>query len=455
MSGSSRPSILGLGERMLELAKRSGADQAEVYVEVSSTTAIYVKDQSTENLTATDVSGAALRVLCGSSLGFGSTNRFEDDNLRDLVNNTIASARCSTPDEFNCFAEPQAPADRDLELFDEQVGAAPIESKIERAFLLEGAARALDPRIKRSAYIVYEDGTIHWCIVNSLGVASESRSSFCAGVSWVGAVDGIQVETGLIEGASTRYSGLDCKKIGEEAARKAIALLGARKAQSGRMPVVMDGRAAGQFLMFLAMLISADNVQKGKSILADRLGETIASPKVTIMDDGLMVGGLASSRVDDVGYPRQKTAVIEAGKLRSFIYDSYTAKKGGTKSTGNANRRGYRVSPIVNTTNFYVEPGQPNEDELLSEMGSGILVTSIRDLFAGIDISTGDFSIPGQGIKIEGGERAYPVKDFQISGNLLTMLSDVVQLGGILKWSNGSRFGSPDLLIKELSVAGG
>ena len=172
----------------------------------------------TSDLPQSDESSFAPMVdLPGMKLPDSSANRFDGESLKELVSNTIASARASTPDEFNCFADPHAQTDQDLRILDERIETTPIEEKIERAFLLESAARSVDPRITRSAYIVYEDGTAHHSILNTLGVSSECRSSFCAGVSWVGAVEGDQVQTGLIESASTQYAGLDCKKVAEYA----------------------------------------------------------------------------------------------------------------------------------------------------------------------------------------------------------------------------------------------
>ena len=454
MAKKDRINLAEIGEQVLDLAKKKGADQAEVYLEKSSTTAIYVKDQSIENLTATDTAGIGLRVLKGSSLGFGNANRFDANSLKQLVENTVACARGSSPDEFNCFAQPESPGGDDLQILDERIESVPVEEKIKRGFLLESAAKAVDSRVKRTAYIVYADGISKVGIYNTLGVSFEYSTSSSQGISWVAAVEGSSVESGLSEAASTMFEGLDCEAIGRDAARRAVALLGGKQMSSAKMPVVLDGRAAGQFLTFLAMLISADSVQKGKSMLAGKLGKTIASSRVTILDDGLLPGGLATAPVDDLGVPRQKTAIVENGVLKTFIYDCYTAKKEDKTSTGNANRRGYKSPPMIGTTNFYVEPGDANREQVLAEADNGVLVTSIRDLFAGIDIATGDFSIPGQGIMIESGKLTYPVKDFHVSGNLFKMLSDVVLLGRDLRWSSAGRYGTPDLLIGELSIAG-
>ena len=454
MSEEARSGLSEIAGQVLDLAKKSGADQAEVFVEKSSTTAVYVKDQSIENLTATDSAGIGLRVLDGSSLGFGCANRFDTDSLKKLVADTVASAKGSSPDEFNCFAKPGAPRGADLQILDESIRSISVEDKINRGFLLESAARAHDDRIKRSAYIVYVDGISRTGIFNTLGVSFEYSSSVSHGVSWVAAIEGSSVESGLSEGAATTFEGLDCALIGQDAAKRALALLGGKQMSSGRMPVVLDGRAAGEFLMFLAMLISADNVQKGKSMLAGKLGEKIASPGITVLDDGLLVGGLATAPVDGVGAPRQRTAIVENGELKAFIHDCYTAKKANGTSTGNAARKGYRTPPAVSTTNFYIEAGEVDRGHLLCEMGKGLLLTSIRGLFAGIDIATGDFSIPAQGVMVEGGKQTYPVKDFQVSGNLFKLLSDVVLVGNELVWSNAAHYGSPDLLIRELVIAG-
>ena len=222
------------------------------------------------------------------------------------------------------------------------------------------------------------------------------------------------------------------------------------------MRVLLDGRAAGEFLSFFATLISADNVQKKKSMLAGKLGSKIASSRVTILDDGVLPGGLGTAPVDAVGAPRKSTAIVEGGVLKAFVHDCYTAKKGDTRSTGNARRpRGYKSPPVVGTTNFYALAGEANREDMLAEAGDGVLVTSMRGLFAGIDVATGDFSIPAQGILVQGGKTTYPVKDFQVSGNLFKMLSKVALVGNKIIWSGAGRFGTPDLLIEELNIAGG
>jgi len=454
--GTGRIDLAQVAEQVLDLAKKQGADQAEVYLERSSLTVVFVKDQAIENLTASEVAGIGLRVLKGSSLGFGNTNRFDPDSLKRLVEDTIACAGASSEDEFNCFAEPELPpSSNGLRIFDERIKSVPLDAKIERGFLLESSARKFDARIKRSAYIVYADGVTEAAIYNSLGVGFKYSSSACQGVSWVAALDGSSVESGLSEGASTTFDGLDCDAIGRDAAKRAIALLGGKQLPSGTMSVLLDGRAAVEFLQFFAMLISADNVQKKKSMLAGKLGSKIASSRVTILDDGLLPGGLGTAPVDAVGVPHKQTAIVEDGVLKAFVHDCYTAKKGSTKSTGNARRReGYKSPPAVGTTNFYVLAGSGSREDMLKEAGDGVLVTSIRGLFAGIDVSTGDFSIPAQGILVQGGKLAYPVKDFQISGNLFKMLSDVAIVGDTISWSSAGRFGTPDLLITELNIAG-
>jgi len=454
--GTGRIDLAHVGEQVLDLAKKQGADQAEVYLERSSTTVVFVKDQAIENLTASDAAGIGLRVLKGSSLGFGSANRFDPDSLKRLVEDTVACAGASSLDEFNCFAGPELPSADGLQIFDERIRSAPLDAKIERGFLLESAARALDARIKRSAYIVYADGVAEAAIYNSLGVGFKYSLSSCQGVSWEAALDGSSIESGLSEAASTTFDGLDCEAIGRDAARRAIALLGGKQLSSGTMHVLLDGRAAGEFLNFFAMLISADNVQKNKSMLAGKLGTKIASSQVTILDDGVLPGGLGTAPVDAVGVPRKRTAIVEDGVLRAFVHDCYTAKRGDTRSTGNARRHGgYKSPPVVGTSNLYVLAGEASREDMLAEAGDAVLVTSIRGLFAGIDVATGDFSIPAQGILVQGGKLTYPVKDFHISGNLFKMLSDVALVGNEISWSGAGRFGTPDLLITELNIAGG
>jgi len=455
MTEKGRQAIAKTAERLLDLARRKGADQAEVFLETKLSTAVFVRDQKLENLKVADVSGCALRVLKHSAFGFACTNRFDDRSLGRLVEDALSAAQHSSADEFNCLASISGTdARQDLEILDEQMASVAVTEKIERAMLIEKAARQADRRIKHSVYIVYADAMLNTGIFNTEGVSQVFGSSACQAIAWVGAVDDSAVESGLSDAAARRFSALDCAAVGRDAALRATALLGGKKIASGSLGVVLDGRVAAEFLSFLATQVFADRVQRGKSALAGKLGQKIGSSSVTIVDDGLLPGGMGTAPVDAEGVPQQQTTVIDQGRLVCFLFDCYCAKRGSARSTGNASRASYRASPAVSTTNFYLKPGQASREELVAQVSKGVLITSIRGLFAGIDVATGDFSIPAQGIYVENGAPAYPVKDFHISGNLFSMLSDVQAVGGTLHWINAGRFGSPDLLIGQLSIAG-
>ena len=262
-------------------------------------------------------------------------------------------------------------------------------------------------------------------------------------------------ETGLGFGLGRGPAALDPVAIGREGAERAAAMIGAGKPKSRSCPVVLDPTVAASFIALIGRGLTASAVQRGRSPFAERLGEEVANPVLALHDDGLDPEGFASAPFDAEGVPRRRTALIEAGTLRTYLYDTYTANRGEAASTGNASRSGYRSQPSVSASNLVVAPGELSFAELLGEAGDGVLVTDVAGLHSGVNPVSGVFSVGASGLLIRDGEPAEPLREFTIASDLVSMLRAVRAVGADSRWVPfGGSVKTPSLLVGEMTVAG-
>jgi PmbA protein len=229
-------------------------------------------------------------------------------------------------------------------------------------------------------------------------------------------------------------------------------MLGATKPPTARVPVVLDPFAGSAFLEVLAGALSADAVQKGRSLFANLLGEPVASSLVTLVDDGRLVAGPAASPFDDEGVPSERTELIARGTLMGFLHDTYTARRGSTRSTGNAKRAGFRSVPGVGTSNFYAEAGTTDLRDILRKADGGVLIQEVSGVHSGANPISGEFSVGATGLRVRNGELAEPLREMTIASTLPEMLKSVASVGNDLRFF--SSVGVPTILIGEMTVAG-
>jgi len=355
-----------------------------------------------------------------------------------------------TPDEFRVLPE-AAGSIPSVSVYDARMKDVPEEEKIERAKALEDAVLSFDRRIKRVRKAAYSETEYSVAIFNSRGVDIDHKGTFCSASVSALAEDGAESEMGSDFESVRFYDGLDVKLIGKRAGENAIQLLGGKKINTVRCPVVLENSVAVDFLGVLASSFIADSVQKGKSLFAGKIGASVGSAILNVFDDGLYPGGVGTAPVDGEGVPRRRTPLIQSGVLKGYLYDTYTAKKDKVKSTGNAVRPGIKAPPSCGLTNLYIEKGSLSLDFLLSKAGTGLFVTEVMGMHTANPVS-GDFSVGASGIWIENGKKAYPVKGVAIAGNIIDILKSVTALGDDLRFFG--KIGAPSLLISELTVSG-
>jgi PmbA protein len=446
------PDLVG---RAVEETLAAGAADAEAYATEATKREIRVHGGEVESLTTATERGVGVRSWIGGRVGFGFGTDLSEEGIAGLAQRSAEAARVADEDRF--AAPPQdagepAPIEG---LIDPSVGDWATPRVIELALAVEAAARAEDSRVAGVEQAVYFDSVERVVISNSRGLAGQFESSGAYAYLQALAEGEGGRETGLGFGIARGPAGLDPAEIGREGARRATEMIGAAKPASRSCPVVLDPTVAASFVGLLGGTISADAVQRGRSPLGDRLGESVAGEAFVLHDDGLDPEGFGSSPFDGEGVPRRRTGLITGGILRSHLFDTYTARRGEASSTGNAGRSGYRSLPSVSASNLVVAPGELGFEELLARAGDGVFVNDVAGLHSGVNPVTGVFSVGASGRAISGGELAEPLREFTIASDLISMLRAVGAAGAEPRWVPfAGSVSVPPLLIDEMTVGG-
>jgi PmbA protein len=440
--------------RAVEAALAAGAGDAEAYASHEGGREVRVHGGEVESLTAATQSGLGIRAWIGGRVGYAYGTDLSEAGVAAIAARAAEAVRVADEDEF---AAPPGPAAAESVpgLSDPGVAAWPPARAAELALSVERTALAADARIVGVEQVVYADSTERVAIASSTGVAGEYESSSCFAYLQALAEGGEGRETGLGFGLARGPDGLDAEAIGAEAAARATAMIGAAKPASRSCPVVFDPTVAASFAGLIGGGLGAAAVQRGRSPFAGRLGEDLAGEALALYDDGLDPAGFASAPFDGEGVPRRRTPLIEGGRLRTYLYDTYTGNRDGGGSTASAARHGYRSQPSVATSNLVVAPGSLSFEELLGEAGDGVFVTDVAGLHSGVNPVTGVFSVGASGQAIRAGELAEPLREFTIAGELIAMLGAVRAVGSEARWVPfGGSVSTPPLLVGGIAVSG-
>jgi PmbA protein len=443
--------------RALDAARRAGATHADTVVERSRSFSVQVNDGVIDTLKQSATHGLGLRVIVDDAVGFVSTNDLRPEVLDDLARRAVALARLSTPDPANAvptLAEADATSTDDgagLDLYDPAVLELPAQRKIDLAFELERVARAHDPRVTRCDHVGFGSHDGVSVLANSAGIMRAERgTSVSMAVVALADDGGGKQQSGGYGLARRRIVDLpSAESVAEEAARRAVARIGARSVPAARVPVVMHPDIAASWISEMAGAFSGEEVMKKSSWLADHLGERVASPLVTLVDDARMPWGLGSCRWDGEGMRTRRNVLIDRGACAMFVYDLYHARRTGNRSTGNASRS-YGSVPHIGYHNLHIVAGDESPESILKRVDRGFYMDD-QGSFGYNDV-TGDYSFQAQGFWIENGEKAFPVEGVTVASTSLEMLKNVVAVGNDLRF-DGS-IAAPTLLIAEMTVSG-
>jgi PmbA protein len=440
-----------LAADLLKKARRAGADAADLLIAEGTEFSVTVRRGEVETLTDAGSKALGIRVFVGKRSASSYTSDFSPSALHALVGNAVEMARVTGEDPASGLPDEMVPPEEiELEMYDASVPALPAAERIERARRAEAVALAAAPEITNSQGGSWGSGEGRIVFANSLGFMGSYRTTSASlSVVPVAEKDG-QMERDYWYTSGRGLSDLlSPEEVGRIAAERTLRRLGARKVATAEVPVVFDPETAADLLGTLFSAMSGYSVYRNATFLKDRLGEAVASPLLTVVDDGRRVRGLGSRPFDGEGLPTRRNVPLEKGVLRHYLCDSYSARKIGAKPTGSA-RRGVGGGPSVGAGNLYLEPGSATPDTIVGEVDRGLYVTDLIGF--GVDLVSGDYSQGAVGHWIEKGRLVHPVHEVTIAGNLKEMLKDVDAVGNDLVF-RGS-VAAPTLRVRKMTVSG-
>ncbi|MEY2470674.1 MAG: PmbA protein [Actinomycetota bacterium] len=426
-------------------------EQVEAYVARSNSTAVRIFDAEIESLSSSQSEGIAVRVVHDGRLGFAYAGSLDTDVLEETLNEARDNAVFAEADEWVGLPEPDGVTPADINLWRDSLQSVPTERKIELALELEKKLRATDPRIMTVPVAAYSDGWAEEAIASSLGVSAWQRGTQCGLSTYCVAVENGDTQTGFGFSFGREHADLELDKAVSDAAARATRLLGATKPKSRRMPVILDPMVTDDFLSVIGYPLTGEALVKGRSLFANRVGESVGSPVVTLVSDPTDATSMAADPIDAEGLASRRVPLIDKGVLTGFVHNSYTARRAGTKSTGSA-VRSLKTAPGVGCRAITLEPGTKSQAELMAELGEGVLVLSVSGLHSGVNPVSGDFSTGADGVMFRDGQPAEPVREFTISSTLQRMLGDVTAVGNDVEQLPSGL--SMSVAIGDVSVSG-
>jgi PmbA protein len=425
-------------------------DGYELYFTRKSSTSIQVKDQKVDSLTRAEDVGLAIRVLKKKRMGFSYSTSMDDAAVDRAVERAMEISAQMPADEHNQLFSFSTAVYPEVDSQDTRGLAVPVDDKIGLAMRLEKTCRSTDKRITglRSAGLGETLYEVH--MVDSAGEHIYYTSTMYTSSILCKAEQDGDSQMGGDFGFSNFLDTLDIDSVARESARYATELLGAKGAPTMICPAVLRNNVVADLLDFLSSSFSAEEIDKGRSMLAGKQSQKIFAENVTIVNDGLMPNGFGTSPFDGEGVPSSKTCLVDGGIFQSALYDLYHARKHDKDPTGSANR-GIKAPPSIGTSNLFLQVGKRTPAQLMDGIARGILITDLMGVHTANPV-TGDFSLGASGILIEGGKLTRPVKGFAVAGNVMELFSKMTDIGNDMKWFGAT--GAPSARIAELSVGG-
>jgi PmbA protein len=450
-----------LAADVLAKAMKAGATDAEAVVYEGDEFSTLVRLGQVETLKESGSRAVGLRVFIGQRTASTSSSDFSAESIARLVEGAVTLAKITSEDPFAGLPDADAfgSIPGDLKLYFDDVNEQPPAERIEIARRCEAAAMAYDTRIQNSGGGDFDAATSHKILMNSRGFVGEYRRSYCGFSAAPIAVDekgGMQRNYWFSNSRTTRKLE-NPEEIGKIAAQRTLKRLGARQVKTQKAPVVFSAEIARGIIGNIFSAAEGDAIYRNASFFSGQLGEMVAGENITVVDDGTMVfdeggmriGGFGTSPFDGEGLPTRRTVLVERGVLKNYVMNTYTARKLGMKSTGNASR-GLAGNPGTGAGNFFLEPGTLTPEQVIGDVKSGLYVTEVMGF--GVNLVTGDYSQGASGMWIENGEIAFPVEEITIAGNLKDMYKNIVAIGNDLVFRGASA--APTIRVEGMTIAG-
>jgi PmbA protein len=439
-------------QHVVDVAMRLGASAADGFIREEESFSVKVRKGDVETLKEAVSRSLRLRVFLGRKVASSQTSDLSPSVVDTLVRETVEMAQLTSEDESSGLPDSSVYPRHlsDLHLVDSSWQKLRPEQRIDLARRAEASALDADASITNS-----DGGSFEWersrtVLANSLGFvgAYEGTMGYVASAP-IAERNGAMQQDSWFSISRFRDQLETPETVGQRAAERVLRRLGARKVSTCVVPVVFDPLTARTLVKHIFDAVSGDSIYRKRSFLVGKLGESIASEKVNLVDDALRIGGLGSRPFDDEGVGTQSTSVIEHGILRNYVHSAYTGRRLGARPTGNGIRTG-SGSIAVGPTNFYLEPGEASVEDIIASVKSGLYVIELMG--SGVNLVNGDYSRGATGLWIENGKLTYPVHEITIAGNLRQMLQGIDMVGNDIEF-----FGpvsSPSVKINSMTVSG-
>jgi PmbA protein len=427
--------LLTLVSRVADQARPG--EELEVYASRGVETDVRAYDGEIEQLSSAASAGVGIRVVSAQRQGFAYAGTLDEEAIAETLAEARDNATFATPDEHLGLARPDTVVPASLDLWDDSLSSLSTSAKVDMALELERRVRGGDPRVRQVDAADYGDMAAEAAIASSTGITATARRTICSlSVSAI-AGDGLDSQTGVGFSAGRGPGDVDSEHAANDAIERATRMIGATKVKSGRCVVVLDSRVTSTLLSIISSALSGEAVTKGRSFFADRIGEVVACPLVTLVDDPTDARAFGASTHDAEGLACRRNVLIDTGILKGFVFDTTAARRAGTVSTASAVRGGYATTPGAGCRALLLSPGSLDAQEILAQVGEGFFVQSVTGVHSGVNPVSGDFSVGAEGLMIRGGVLAEPVREGTIASTLQRMLQEIVHVGGDVEWLPG------------------
>ncbi len=431
-------------------------EQVEAFASRGGETEVRVYQGDVEHFVSAQSEGIGIRVIRDGRTGFAYAGTLDEDAIREVLDEARDNVQFGTVDEWAALAEPDGVPVTDQQLWNDALADFPTDRKIDLAKELEKLASGADPRV-RVDDANYADAHGESAVASTTGIRMSGRENGCyVAVSTLadeGEGDAAETQTGFGFSVGRSPDEFDLDRAAREAVERATRLLGATQPPSRRVTVVLDPYVTAQFLGVISSTLNGEAVVKGRSLFRERLGEQVAAPTFTLVDDPTNPQAYTATDVDGEGLAARRNVLIEDGVLRMFVHNSYSARRAGTVSTGNATRGGFAGTPGVGCLALSLVPGTRTQAELVADIDDGLLVQQMQGLHSGVNPISGDFSTGAAGLLIRDGALGEPVREITIASTLQRMLLDVAEVGGDLEWLP-MRSAGMSLVIRDVTMSG-
>jgi PmbA protein len=442
--------LLAIADRVIAQARPG--EQVEAFVSRGGDTEVRVYQGEVEHFVSAQSEGIGIRIVRDGRTGFAYAGTLQDAAIAEVLAEARDNVEFGTVDEWAGLAEPDGVAPTEQELWNDELAEYDTAAKIELAKDLERRTLAVDGRV-RVDDSNYADAFGEAAVATTTGIRQWGRENGCYLSISTLADDGDETQTGFGFSVGRTPAVLDLGRAAKEAADRATRLLGAVKPASKRLTVVLDPYVTAQFLGIVSSTLNGEAVVKGRSLFRDRLGDEVAPPFVHLVDDPTNPLAYTATDVDGEGLAARRNPLIDGGVLRQFTHNSYSARRAGTVSTGNAVRGGFAGTPGVGALALSLVPGARSQEELVADLDEGVLVQSVKGIHSGVNPISGDFSTGAAGLMIRGGQVAEPIREFTIASTLQRMLLDIAEVGGDIDWLP-MRAAGVSLVIRDVTMSG-